>query len=325
MIKILLIGCGYWGKNWYNTIKRTGSVVLTNGHTKSVSIAAVVDPNPSIHIQEPCFNSIEDVSVEYTHAIVATQAELHLPAFERLLSNIPPYNILIEKPCGQNLEERIKLNKAFPGYIFLSSPQYHVILKMIMQQELGRLLYINFERASMGPRIRTDVDIVEDYMIHDLYLYVALFCQVGEFKLEDFKVNGYLQHNFNEPVKADTAFFSIIKNGTIANFFSSWNYPQKQRKITIVGEKGSLIWEGDDLVYNKSNYASIDGFDEYRNPNYKLTQSESTKIALEQQYDNLQLQLKSFLEQRRRSVCMENTSYLVDYLKKNAYVIKKQQ
>lgn len=76
-------------------------------------------------------------------------------------------------------------------------------------------------------------------------------------------------------------------------------------------------------MYNGSNYASINGFDEHRNPNYKLTQEDSVDIAVAQEYDNLQLQLKNFLEQRRRNVCMEHTSYLVDFLKKNAYIIKK--
>ena len=325
MHSILLIGCGYWGKNWYNTIKRTKQITLTNGTIVQVRIAAIVDPHPSIAVDEPCFASLDDVNILFTHAIVATQADLHVDAFDKLIASIPPQNILVEKPCGRTLEERLKLNKAFPGYIFLSSPQYHTILKMIVQRELGRLLYINFERASMGPRIRTDVDIIEDYMIHDLYLYVALFCQVGDFNLEDFKIQGYLQHNFDEPIKADTAFFSVIKNGTIANFFSSWNYPQKQRKITIVGEKGSIIWEGDSLLYNGSNYTPINGLDQHRNPNYKLTQMDHVDITTTQKLDNLQLQLKSFLEQRRRNVCMEQTSYLVDYMKKNAYVIKKQQ
>jgi hypothetical protein len=31
MNKVLLIGCGYWGKNWYNTIKKTSSIELTGG------------------------------------------------------------------------------------------------------------------------------------------------------------------------------------------------------------------------------------------------------------------------------------------------------
>ena len=323
MNKILLIGCGYWGKNWYNTIKRTKQITLTNGETVQVNVAGVVDPYPSISVEEPCFNSLGDVDVPFTHAIIATQAELHMGVFEELITKIPPQNVLVEKPCGRTLEERLRLSKAFPGYIFLSSPQYHAILKIVMQQKLGRLLYVNFERASMGPRIRTDVDIVEDYMIHDLYLYVSLFCQVGDFNLDNFRVQGYLQHNFDDAIKADTAFFSVVKNGTIANFFSSWNYPQKQRKITIVGEKGSVIWEGERLIYNGSNYTPINGFDEHRNPNFKLTQEDSIDIVAVQEYDNLQLQLKSFLEQRRRNVCMEQTSYLVDFLKKNAYIIKK--
>lgn len=323
MNKILLIGCGYWGKNWYNTIKKTSSIELTGGEVVDVVIVGVVDPNPSIAISEPCFNLLEEVDVEYTHAIVATQAELHLDFFNKLKELIPSHNILIEKPCGTNLEDRLKMTKAFPGYIFLSSPQYHLLIKMLMQQQLGRLFYVNFERASMGPRIRTDVDVVEDYMIHDLYLYIALFAQVGEFDIKDFNAQGYMQHNFNDPTKADTAFFTVKKGNLIASFFSSWNYPTKHRKITIVGERGSVIWEGDKLTYTKSSYRPIDGFDNHRNPGYELVDGTLEDITPQSNLDNLQLQLRAFLEQRRRIVCMENTSQLVALLKKSAYITKK--
>ena len=49
-IKILLVGCGYWGKNWYNTIKNS-----------EYELVGIVDPKPLIEVDVPVFNNINSV------------------------------------------------------------------------------------------------------------------------------------------------------------------------------------------------------------------------------------------------------------------------
>ena len=95
MIKILLIGCGYWGKNWYNTIL-----------SSNYELVGVVDPNPVIEIKVPLFNSIKEVNIDYTHVIIATNAESHFNLKNQLKCS--DGNILIEKPCGLS-EDRDQL------------------------------------------------------------------------------------------------------------------------------------------------------------------------------------------------------------------------
>ena len=51
-IKILLIGCGHWGRNWYRTI--IGS---------QYKLVGVVDPNPKIELAVPKFNNIEEEGI----------------------------------------------------------------------------------------------------------------------------------------------------------------------------------------------------------------------------------------------------------------------
>ena len=86
MNKILLVGCGYWGKNWYKTI-------LSSQH----ELVGVVDPNPVVDVTVPLFNSIEEVNVEYTHAIIATNAELHLNLKNQLRLGLKYKNLEKEK------------------------------------------------------------------------------------------------------------------------------------------------------------------------------------------------------------------------------------
>ena len=119
-IKILLVGCGYWGKNWYKTIQNS-----------PYTLVGVVDPDPLIEVKTPLFNTIEEVNIEYTHVILATNANLHSILTQKL--NIPHTNILIEKPCGVNLEDASLIRDTFPGYIFLYSDEYQYIKNNLIE------------------------------------------------------------------------------------------------------------------------------------------------------------------------------------------------
>ena len=230
-IKILLIGCGHWGRNWYRTI--IGS---------QYKLVGVVDPNPKIELAVPKFNNIEEVNVDYTHVIIATNAEFHTKIFE--LSNLPPERILIEKPCGVNIHDAHKLKDAFPGYIFLYSDEFQYIKNNLSR--IGKPHYWKSIRASMGPRVRSDVSIIEDYMIHDLYMFLDLF---GSSFIKQLN----LTKEFDSPVLQSSCNLHLYTNKNIrGDFYSSWIYPDKERKIVISGNKGSFIWEGDNLYFDST-------------------------------------------------------------------------
>ena len=98
----------------------------------------------------------------------------------------------------------------------------------------------------MGPKVRSDVSILEDYMIHDLYLYRDLFgkCKVHH---DSFK------NEFDPPILSSSLHVEL--NSKIPGYFySSWNYPIKERKIIIKGDRGSFIWENDELYYDNTHY-----------------------------------------------------------------------
>jgi len=254
-IKILLIGCGYWGKNWYKTIKNS-----------KYNLVGVVDPSPVIDVDIPLFNDVNDVNIKYTHVILAVNAKLHSKIIKQL--NIPQENILVEKPCGVNIKDAELIKDAFPGYIFLYSDEYQYIKNNL--NKIGKPQYWKSIRASMGPKVRSDVSILEDYMIHDLYIYRDLF---GECKV----FNKYWNKEFAPPIKYSSLHLEL--RGKIPGYFySSWNYPIKERKIIIKGDKGSFIWENDDLYYDSTHYINnevIEGVCE------KITTTPKSNLDLE--------------------------------------------
>ena len=230
-IKILLIGCGYWGKNWYKTIKNS-----------EYDLVGVVDPSPVIDVDIPLFNDINDVNIEYTHVILAVNAKLHIKIIKQL--NIPQENILVEKPCGVNKKDAKLIKDTFPGYIFLYSDEYQYIKNNL--NKIGKPQYWKSIRASMGPKVRSDVSILEDYMIHDLYIFRDLF---GECRVH----NKCWGREFAPPIKNSSLHLEL--RGKIPGYFySSWNYPIKERKIIIKGDMGSFIWENDELYFDSTHY-----------------------------------------------------------------------
>ena len=303
MNKVVLVGCGYWGKNWYNTLTKM----------QDVRLVAVIDPNPVIPVlgQVNTLEEFHQKDYDYDYVIIATQAEYHKRYFNYFKDKIPQENILIEKPCGV-LEERKDLLGCFPGYLFLSSPQYKLIKSMLKNKTLGdKILYSTFRRASMGPRIRTDVSIIEDYMIHDLYLYCALF------EHSENKVSGVLMNNFDKPISEDTAFITVKASEQVTTFFSSWNYPRKERCIEIVGNEGSIIWKDDKVTFIRSYYSKIDGFDKHRNPGYELIEGDERAITPILTKSNLELQFEDFVSGVDRSKIQDNTNNLIWNIKQN--------
>ena len=282
-VKILLIGCGYWGKNWYKTIKNS-----------KFQLAGVVDPSPLIEVAaDELYNSLEEVNVTYTHAILAVNANLHSDIIKKL--NIPQENILVEKPCGVSLEDAKLIKDTFPGYIFLYSDEYQYIKNNI--NKIGKPLFWKSIRASMGPRVRADVSILEDYMIHDIYLYLDLF---GNCNL----VNKTFTNEFNSPIKDSSLHLEL--NGTIPGYFySSWHYPIKERKIIIVGDKGSFIWENDDLYHDNTHYI-----------NDKVIEGTREKIQSTIQ-SNLDIELEYFILNNKPDINILDVWSLITNINKN--------
>ena len=276
-VNIALIGCGYWGgRAWYPTIRKSkyGLKYLVERGTPKIDKVA----DDVIWIK-----NIKELPDDVTHAVVATQAESHLEITEFLHKkrNIPLKNILVEKPCGTNRAEAIELMGVTPGFVFLYDPKYQYIKSAL--DIVGEPFLFRSVRASMGPKIRTDVCIIEDYMYHDLYLYLDLFGNNILNILAD-GCHRFLGYPISE------ASVTIQSRVLTANMFSSWWYPTKERRIVIVGTAGSFIYEENKLTHYASYYGKW--------PDYHLHQGTEAEITVKTDKSNLELQLEAFVEDK---------------------------
>lgn len=299
-INILLVGKGYWGKNWYRTL-------LDSGHTFSVCDTFLLNELDANGIQQ--FSDIDQAfsKNKFEYVIVASSADNHAKIFEKcVLNGVDRQNVLIEKPCGTSIDETQSLYGCFPGFLFLYSAPFRYIKNNI--DLIGKPLFLKSIRASMGPRIRTDVSIVEDYLIHDLYISLELFGNNVK------NCKAMLKKDFQSPIQEDTISCQFELGDVMCDVFSSWRYPIKKREIIITGEKGSFIWVNDSLSISTDRYIKIDGKDSLGNVGYKLIEEGVKTIDFDSK-TTLANELQAFLDCGKPNTSISDVWNLIKVIK----------
>jgi len=248
LIKVVQIGCGYWGPN-----------VLRNliSHPK-VTVVGVVDVDPSIQswLNEKYPGVLfktefsEDLLDEWEAdaVAIATPARTHYLIASTVLSS--GRHCLVEKPLTTNseeCEELIRLSRdngviLMVGHTFLHNSAVLKMKKIIENGELGEIYYVYAQRLNLG-KIRHDVDVMWNLAPHDISI---ILYWLGELPI---KVSSR-GIDFIQPNISDIAFIEMyFPQGTFASLHMSWLDPHKVRKITLVGSKKMAVY--DDTAENK--------------------------------------------------------------------------
>jgi predicted dehydrogenase len=244
MIRIGLIGAGYWGANiaasleatreaeiaWVCDVEEARANQLAKGRTaRSTRMLDDVLGDSSI-------SAIAISTPTSTHHMVAKQA---LNAHK---------HVLVEKPLTASVAEAIDLIQAarasqrilMVGHVFEYNSTLTAVKQIIKRGELGELYYLSFERTNLGP-VRTDVNAMWDLASHD----VSIMCDlVGAAPLEvTASGQAFLNRGIEDVVFATFSF----ANGMKAHVHASWLNPRKVREITVVGSRKMLVWDDLDL------------------------------------------------------------------------------
>ena len=240
-LNILLVGFGYWGKNFYRIIEDKSSFFNLVG---IVDENFIYENNESIQ-NYPVLNNVYDaidILDNIDCAIVATPTTTHYEITKVLLNN--NIHCLVEKPLTTSYSEAKELYdlaesnklKLLVDHTFLYDQSILELKKIIENNELGDLLHLSFERTNLGP-VRTDTNAAWDLSTHDLSILFALIDDTP-IKVE---ANGLaLLNKANE----DIVNISLEFENIFVTLFSSWLHPEKSRIIKVVGDKKMAVWNG---------------------------------------------------------------------------------
>lgn len=262
MLRVGLVGVGYWGRHFIRVITESSKVILTsvcdNNHIHLLEIKALYsDKQFHENYWEVDLTSIDIV-------VITTPASTHYKITKYFLSKNK--HVLCEKPLCLSLAEARELEKIsrdlnrvlMVGHTFLYNSVVQYMEQSICKNEIGKLLHAQSSRTGLGP-IREDVGVVEDLATHDIAIFNYFF------KSKPLSVAAFGQEYFKAG-KVDIANIMLeYPNSIFATITVSWLHPFKERNIKVLGT--SKMLEMDDVslvnklkVYNVGNsYQSLKG------------------------------------------------------------------
>lgn len=239
MIKIGVIGYGYWGPNIvrnFNSI--SGAEVKMVCDRSQEQLKKIARANPDIKTINDCKEMVS--STEIDAVAIVTPVSTHYELARTALEN--GKHVFVEKPftaTSAQAEELIMLAekknlKIMVDHTFLFTGAVRKIKQLINEGELGGIYYYDSVRVNLG-LFQHDVNVIWDLAPHDFSIMLYLIDQPATALL----ASGRSHVNSFEDIAYVTVHFG---SNIIAHFSVNWLSPVKVRTTLIGGEKKMLVW-----------------------------------------------------------------------------------
>nr|MBC8360120.1 Gfo/Idh/MocA family oxidoreductase [Candidatus Desulfatibia profunda] len=241
MIRVGVIGCGYWGPNLIRNFAQIGSSEMV--------MAADLDENRLKHIESlyPAIKTSTDYrdivnSPEIDAVAIATPVFTHKKfAIEAMEQG---KHVLVEKPMASSAADAQAMIETsekqgvclMVGHTFEYHPAVIKVKEIIDSGELGDIYYINSQRLNLG-LFQPDINVVWDLAPHDISIILYLIGKEPEF------ITTIGTSHINPDIQDVATLTMVFDNKMIAFIQSSWLDPNKVRKMTIVGSKKMLVYD----------------------------------------------------------------------------------
>jgi len=253
MVRVGVIGYGYWGPNIVRNFQQTdGSLVAAICDKSDKSLRRAQQAYPGVRVTAEADDLLTAVDIDAI--AVVTPVWTHFELAKKALEN--GKHVFVEKPFTSTvaqaeelieLAERKKL-RIMVDHTFLFTGAVGQIRQLIDNDTLGHLYYYDSTRVNLG-LFQHDVNVIWDLAPHDLSIMDHLIKQKPEAVVAtgECHLNGV----------ADIAFITIYyKDNMIGHINVNWLSPVKVRTTLIGGEKKMLVWndiEADEKikVYDK--------------------------------------------------------------------------
>ena len=234
MLRIGVIGYGYWGPNIvrnFNAIDGATVISLCDLNETALGKARKLYPSLTTSTDVQSVLSSKDIDAVAIITPVFTHFELAKKALEN------GKHVFVEKPFTSTIaqaEELVELAakknlKIMVDHTFLYTGAVRKIKQLVDDGELGKIYYYDSMRVNLG-LFQHDVNVVWDLAPHDF----AIMDFVIPVKPLAISATGEVHYNGYE----DVAYVTIYcENNVIAHFNVNWLSPVKVRNTLIGGDK----------------------------------------------------------------------------------------
>ncbi len=243
MIKVGLIGLGYWGPNLARVLNQTTRCeFVACCDMDSARLERIKRAYPRLR----AFQKAEDLLDSDIEAVaIATPISTHYGLARQALH--AGKHVFVEKPLADSSARALELAELaqvtgrtlMTGHTFVYSPPVVKVKELIESGSLGDLRYLSFSRVNLG-LYQKDVDVVWDLAVHDISI---LLYWLGESPVDACSFG----RSCVQTAKRDIAYLWFqFASGLIASVEVSWLSPQKLRRTCVVGSRRMVVYDDTD-------------------------------------------------------------------------------
>ncbi len=241
MVKIGVIGYGYWGPNLVRNFAETpGLAVVCVADLDPKKLDIVQKRYPGVKTTTRFEEMINDSTIDAI--AIATPVSTHFNLGMEVLK--AGKHLWLEKPMAEKSSEARQLvDEAekrklvlIVDHTFIYTGAVRKIAEIIRTGELGSIYYYDSIRVNLG-LFQRDVSVISDLAVHD---FAILDYLLGE---QPTAVSAVGANHFPDTPE-DLAYVSLFyASGMIAHCNVNWLAPVKVRQILIGGDKKMIVYD----------------------------------------------------------------------------------
>ena len=233
-LRLGIAGLGSMGRNHLRVASRLDGVVCAAALEVDTGLA-VGTTGVDVLTDSAVFAGMVDA------AIVAVPTEEHLVVARELI--LEGVHVLVEKPLAHSVDAAEELVRCADeigvvlavGHIERFNPAVLELRRRLENDELGEIFQIATSRQGPFPDRIRDVGVIKDLASHDIDV-VQFICQSPYAS-----VAAFTAHRAGRPHEDLVSAVARLANGTVVNHMVNWLSPEKERRVTITGERGRFI------------------------------------------------------------------------------------
>mgnify|MGYP001408641380 FL=1 len=240
MIKIGIIGMGYWGPNLYRNFDLSKDFLVKYVCDRDLKVLKKISLSNEFTSKVNNYKKIINDS-DIQAVVIATPVSTHYSLAKECLE--AGKHVFVEKPLAdsskkcQNLINIARKNSLtlFVDHTFLYTSAVNKMKEIASKKDFGNLLYYDSTRINLG-LIQNDINVMWDLAVHDL----AILNFIENKKPKIVSAVGH-KHFKSKPI---TSAYLTIKydNNFVAHINVNWLSPVKIRQTILGGSKKMILY-----------------------------------------------------------------------------------
>jgi predicted dehydrogenase len=238
-VRVAVVGYGYWGSKHMRVLSSMPGVQVTIVDQDPERIADAKRAYPAAEAAR----RLDEVLGRVDAVVVATPPTAHAAVALQALRH--GRHALVEKPLATSVEDAQAMVDAaaangvhlMAGHTFEYNAAVWKLKELIDSGELGRILYIDAARLSLG-KYQRDCNVIWDLAPHDISIASYLLSEVPRTTCVWAKRHVGNRH-------ADVAYLRLDfeRAATHAFVHVSWLDPCRVRRVTVVGDRKMAVYD----------------------------------------------------------------------------------